>query len=77
MHFLPHFFDCQDYSDPLEDDVNNEFLRAAEEIPPDYSVEFGAFAEMTMKKEGLEMHVDVKSCLNLYLLLLKKIEEFS
>ena len=77
MYFLPPLFDCQDYSDPLEDDDNDEFLRAVEEILPDYSAEFGAFAEITMKKEGLKMPVDVKSCLNLYLFLLEKIEEFS
>ena len=47
------------------------------EISPDYSVEFGEFAELIMTIEGLEMPVDVKSCLNLYLFLLEKIEEFS
>ena len=25
MYFLPHLFDCQDYSDPLEDDHIDEF----------------------------------------------------
>ena len=77
MYFLPHLFDCQDYSDPLEDDDIDEFLPAVEEIPPDYSAEFGEFAEIIMTNEGLEMPVDVKSCLNLYLFLLEKIEEFS
>ena len=77
MYFLPHLFDCQDYSDPLEDDDIDEFLPAVEEIPPDYSAEFGEFAEFIMTNEGLEMPVDVKSCLNLYLFLLEKIEEFS
>ena len=77
MYFLPHLFDCQDYSDPLEDDDIDEFLPAVEEIPPDYSAEFGEFAEIIMTNKGLEMPVDVKSCLNLYLLLLEKIEEFS
>ena len=77
MCFLPHLFDCQDYSDPLEDDDTDESLLAVEEIPPDYSAEFGEFAELIMAIEGLEMSVDVKSCLNLYLLLLEKIEEFS
>ena len=77
MYFLPHLFDCQDYSDPLEDDDIDEFLPAVEEIPPDYSAEFGEFPELIMTIEGLEMPVDVKSCLNLYLFLLEKIEEFS
>ena len=77
MYFLPHLFDCQDYSDPLEDDDIEEFLPAVEEISPDYSAEFGEFAGITMTNEGLEMPVDVKSCLNLYLFLLEKIEEFS
>ena len=77
MYFLPHLFDCQDYSDPLEDDDIDEFLPAVEEIPPHYSAEFGEFAEIIMTNEGLEMPVDVKSCLNFYLFLLEKIEEFS
>ena len=77
MYFLPHLFGCQDYSDPLQDDHIDEFLPAVEEIPPDYSAEFGEFAEFIMTNEGLEMPVDVKSCLNLYLFLLEKIEEFS
>ena len=41
MYFLPHIFDCQDYSDPLEGDDIDKFLPAAEEIPPNYSAEFG------------------------------------
>ena len=77
MYFLPHIFDCQDYSDPLEDDDIDEFLPAVKEMSPDYLAEFGEFAEITMTSEGLEMPVDVKSCLNLYLFLLEKIEEFS
>ena len=77
MYFLPHLFDCQDYSVPLEDNDIDEFLPAVEVIPSDYSAESGEFAEITMTNEGLEMLVDVKSCLNLYLLLLEKIEEFS
>ena len=75
MYFLPHLFDCQDYSDPLEDDHIDEFLPAVEEIPSDYSAEFGEFAELIITNEGLEMPVDVKSCLNLYLFLLEKIEK--
>ena len=27
MYFLPHLFDCQDYSDPLEDDDMRDFTR--------------------------------------------------
>ena len=77
MYFLPHLFDCQDYSDPLEDGGIDEFLPAVEEIPPDYSEAFGELAEITITDEGLEMPVDVKICLNLYLFLLEKIEEFS
>ena len=77
MYFLPHLFDCQDYSDPLEDDDIDEFLPAIEEISPDYSEEFGEFAEIAMTNKGLAMPVDVKSCLNLYLFLLEKTEEFS
>ena len=77
MYFLPHLFDCQGYSDPLEDDDTDEFLLDVEEIPPNYSAEFGEFAELIIAIKELEMSVDVKSCLNLYLLLLKKIEEFS
>ena len=74
---MPHLFDCQDYSDTLEDDDTDGFSPAVEEIPPDYSAEFGKFAEIIMSNEGLEMPVDVKSCLKLYLFLLEKIEEFS
>ena len=55
MYFLPHLFDCQDYSDPLEDDDIDEFLPAVEEIPPDYSAEFGEFAEIIMTNKGLQM----------------------
>ena len=77
MYFLPHLFDCQDYSDPLEDDDIDEFLPAIEEISSDYSAAFGEFAEPIKTNKGLEMPVDVKSCLNLYLFLLEKIEEFS
>ena len=76
MYFLSHLFDCQDYPDPLEDDIY-EFLLAVEEIPLNYSMVFREFAEIVMTNEGLEMPVDVKSCLNLYLFLLEKIEEFS
>ena len=53
MYFLGYLFDCQDYSDLLEDDDIDEFLPAVEEIPPDYSVEFGEFAEIIMTNEGL------------------------
>ena len=77
MYFLPHIFDCQDYSDPLEDDDIDELLPAVEEIPPNYSAVFGESAEIIMTKEGFEMPVHVKSCLNLYLLLHEKIEKFS
>ena len=62
MYFVPHLFDCQDYSDPLENDDIDEFLPAVEEIPPDCSAEFGEFAEIIMTNKGLEMPVDVKIC---------------
>ena len=68
MYFLPHPFGCQDYSDPLEDYDTDEFLPAVEGIPPDYSADFGEFAELIMTIEG----VDVKICLNLYLFLPEK-----
>ena len=77
MYFLPYLFACQDCSDLLEDDDLDEFLPAVEEIPFDYSAEFGEFAEIILTNEGHELPVDVKSCLNLYLFLLAKIEEFS
>ena len=77
MYFSPHLFDCQDYSDLLEDDDIDKFLPAVEEIPTDYSVEFGEFAEIIMTNEVFEILVNVKSCLNLYVFLLEKIEEFS
>ena len=77
MYFLPHHTDCQDYSDPLGDDDIDEFWPAVEEIPPDYLAEFCKFAEIIMTNEGLEMPVDLKSCLNLYLFFLEKIEEFT
>ena len=77
MYFLTHLFNCQDYLDPLEDDDTDEFLPAVEEIPPDYSAWFDEFAGIIMTEKGLEMSVDVKSCLNLYLFSLEKIEEFS
>ena len=78
MYFLPYLFDCQDCSDPLEDDNIDAFLPAVEEISPDYSAEFGEFAfEIAMTNERLEMLVDVKSCLNSYLFLLEKTEDFS
>ena len=76
MYFLPHLFDCQDYSDPLEGDDTDEFLPAAEGIPPVYSAEFGEFAKMIMTNEGIEIPFDVKSSLNLYLFLLEKIGKF-
>ena len=66
MYFLLHIFDFQDYSDPLEDDNIDELLPALEEIPPSYSTEFGKSAEIIMTNEGIEMSVDVKSCLSLY-----------
>ena len=62
---------------PLEDGYIDELLPAVEEIPPNYSLEFGESAEIIMAKEGIKMSVDVKSCLDLYLLLLEEIEEFS
>ena len=77
MYFSPHLFDCQDYSDLLEDDDIDKFLPAVKEIPPDYSVELGEFAEIIMTNEVIEILVNVKSCLNLYVFLLEKIEEFS
>ena len=73
MYFLPHLFNCQDYLDLLEDDDTDEFLPAVEEIPPDYSAEFGEFSGIIMTEEGLEMPVDVKSCLNLYLFSLERV----
>ena len=51
MYFLPHLFDFWDYSGPLEDDNIDEFLPTVEEIPPDYSAEFGEFAELIMTNE--------------------------
>ena len=74
MYFLPHLCDCQDYSDPLEDDNIDQFLPAVEEIPPNYSMEFEEFAEIIMTNKGLEMPVDVKSFLNLCLFLLEKMK---
>ena len=70
MYFLPHIFDCRDYSDPLEDADIDELLPAVVEIPPNYSAEFGESSEIIMTREEIEMPVDVKSSLNLYLLLL-------
>ena len=77
MYFLLHIFDCQDYSDPLENDDIDELLPAVEDIPPNYSAEFGESAEIIMTKEGIGMPVDVKICLNLYLWLREKMGEFS
>ena len=36
MHFLPHLHNCQDCSDPLEDNHTDAFFAAVDEIPPDY-----------------------------------------
>ena len=44
IYFLPHIFDCQDYSDSLEDDDIDELLPAVEEIPPNYSAELTALS---------------------------------
>ena len=40
-------------------------------------MEFGEFPEIILTNEGLQMPVDVKTCLNLYLFLPEKLEEFS
>ena len=48
MYFLPHIFDCQDFSDPWEDDDIDELLPAAKDITPNYSVEFRKSAEIVM-----------------------------
>ena len=69
MCFLPDLLDCQDNSDPLEHENIDEFLLIVEEIPPNYSDEFCEFVEIIVTYEGLEMPVNVKSCLNLYLYL--------
>ena len=77
IYFLPRPFDCRDYSIPLEGDDFNEFLPAIEEISRNYSAEFGEFPEIILTNEGFQMPVDVKTCLNLYLFLPEKLEEFS
>ena len=69
MCFLPDLLDCQDNSDPLEHENIDEFLLIVEEIPPNYSAEFCEFVEIIVTYEGLEMPVNVESCLNLYLYL--------
>ena len=77
MYFLLHIFHCQDYSDPLENDDIDELVPAVEDIPPNYSAEFGESAEIIVTKEGIDMPVDVKIYLNLYFRLLEKMGEFS
>ena len=74
MHFLPHLHNCQDCSDPLEDNHTDTFFAAVDEIPPDYYVEFGKLTDIFMINERLEMLFNVTSGLNLYFLLLEKKE---
>lgn len=46
IYFLPHLLYCKGYSDQIKDDNINEFVAVVEENPPDYSAEFGEFAEI-------------------------------
>lgn len=47
-YLVPYFYNCQGYAGLLEDHDINKFLAAVEEIPPNFSPEFGEYTENIM-----------------------------
>ena len=66
MYFLPHLFNCQDYSDPLEDDDIDESLPPVEEISTDYSADFCEKQSSLVDKSSIEFHCFLKLVFSIY-----------
>ena len=47
-YLVPYFYNCQGYAGLLEDLDINKFIAAVEEIPPNFSPEFGEYTENIM-----------------------------
>ena len=76
MYFLPHLYNTNDYKMDTNQDEVQEFIDNATMSPDDYSKEFEEFATIIMSEQNILKPNNVKEALNLYINLIRVVENF-
>ena len=77
MFFLPHLYSTEDFKVSVDEDDVQEFIDHSTMCPPDYSEDFKEFALTVMNELDLQEPQDVNSALDLYIKLLKEVENLT
>ena len=77
MYFLPHLYSTEDYIVNVDRHEVGEFIDNPTMCPADCSQEFKEFAVTVMNVLGLRSPQDVDEGLDLYLRLIKEIENLT
>ena len=76
MYYLPHQHDKQDCVQSINKEEIQEFDSVIGELPSDFTPEFSALARTVIPNNGIKIPKNPSETLNLYLLLLKKIDQY-
>ena len=77
MYFLRHLYGTADHMISIYTVETDEFIDIPSAVPSDVSDEFGEFAGTLMNENNMEIPHDASSAFDLYLYLLRKIEDYS
>ena len=76
MHHLPHLYYKQDCVQSINKEEIEEFDSVVGELPSDFTPEISNFARIAIPNNGIKTK-NPSEALNLYLLLLEKIVQYS
>ena len=77
MCHLPHLCDKQDCVQRINKEETEEFDSVAGELPSYFTPEFSDFARTVIPNDGIKTPKNPSEALNLYLVLLEKIDQYS
>ena len=77
MYYLPHLYDKQDCVQRINKEEIEEFDSVIGALPSNFMSEFSAFARTVIPNNGIKIPKNPSEALNLYLFLLKKIDQYS
>ena len=76
MHHLPHLYYKQDCVQSINKEIE-EFDSVVGELPSDFTPKISDFARIAIPNNGIKTSKNPSEALNLYLLLLEKIVQYS
>ena len=77
MCHLPHLYDKEDCVQRINKEETEEFDSVVGELPSYFTPEFSDFARTVIPNDGIKTPKNPSEALNLYLVLLEKIDQYS